>query len=135
MQNDSVESRPANAHDRCAARLTFQRHEAERLLRSRMNEQIGGTIITGELRGIRAVLNPAHAFGFGLELLELLPLRPVANNEKVKFARMPLRENSKRVEKRCRIFFRRQPANVKKEFSRRLNPRVETFGGVIGVRP
>src|ERR1044071_9027145 len=44
VQDNSIEPRPANPDDWRPARLTFQRDQAERLLRSRVNEQIRGSI-------------------------------------------------------------------------------------------
>src|SRR6266550_1623291 len=61
VENDSVEPRTANPNDGRAARLTFERDQSERLLRSRVHKQIGSPIMARKLERIGAILNPFHA--------------------------------------------------------------------------
>ena len=58
VTNNPIHVTAANSHHRRAARLTFQRHKSKCFLNARMNEKIGGAIVTGEISGICAVRNP-----------------------------------------------------------------------------
>ena len=87
MANNLVHVAAANSYYRRAARLTFQRHKPKRFLNTRVDEEIGRSIITREISGIGAILNPGEIFPViaGVKLSKFLALRPVADDQQVKF--------------------------------------------------
>src|SRR5262249_17588094 len=90
MTNNPIHVTPPNSHDRCAARLTFQRHKSKRFLNAWMNKEVGGSIVTGEINRVCAVRDPRDISDAALQLLHLVPLRSVANNQQMKFIVTPL---------------------------------------------
>ena len=65
--NLRVDKASADANDRRPARLTFQSDQAERLLCSRMDKQIGRPVIAGELGWVGAIRDPLNVSRFRVE--------------------------------------------------------------------
>src|SRR6266536_4477909 len=117
MTNNPVHVTASDSHNRCAASLTFQRHKSKCFLNPRMNEEIGGAIITREIRGVGAILNPRNVSPAtaGLQLSKLLALWPVADDQQVKF---PLVSSAQKLEgpkQRLGVLFPGQTADIKKQ--------------------
>ena len=87
MANNLVHVAAANSYYRRAARLTFQRHKPKRFLDAGVDEEIGRSIITREISGVGAILNPGDVFpaAAGLQLSKFLTLRPIADDQQMKF--------------------------------------------------
>ena len=87
MANNLIHVAAANTYYRCAARLTFQRNKPKRFLNTRVDEEIGRSIITHEISGVGAILNPGDVFPAkaGLQLSKFLALGPIADDQQMKF--------------------------------------------------
>src|SRR5229473_907769 len=85
MKNNPVHVTAADSHHRRAAGLTFQRDQPKCLLNPRVNEEIGRAIITREISGLGAILNPGDVSGAPLQPSKFLPLRPIADDQQMKF--------------------------------------------------
>src|ERR1700704_5705123 len=60
VKDDPVHVTAANANDRRSAGLTFERDQAKGFLHARMNEEIGGAMVTCQIFGLSAVLEPRN---------------------------------------------------------------------------
>src|SRR6478609_4036472 len=115
MTNHVVHIATANSHYRRPARLAFQGCKAKCFLNTGMNEEIGRTIKRGELARIGAVANPRNVLSSQLQFPELRPVRPIANDEQMKFVRLAsLQSLESAKQRRCVLLFR-QPAYVKEQ--------------------
>src|SRR5207247_3087312 len=87
MKNIPVHVTAADSHHRRAAGLTFQRDQPKSFLDARVDEEIGRAIITREINGVGAILNPGNVFPAtaGLQLSKFLTLRPIADDQHMKF--------------------------------------------------
>ena len=116
VKNDPVHVTAANADHRRAASLTLERNQTERLLHSRMNEEIGRAIVTREIGRVRAVLNPGNAAGAFPQLFKLSALRSIADHEQMKIAGASRLQQIETLEKRLGVLFVRQTSDVEKQF-------------------
>src|SRR5438067_13908500 len=100
-----------------------------------MNEQIGGTIIAGQLRGVVAILDPGDMPGARLKGDELISFRSVPDDQKVESVRATFREQIKRTKQRFSVFFLRQSADVEQQRLICLDvERVAPAGNGVGIR-
>jgi hypothetical protein len=94
--------------------LTFQRHKPKRFLNTRVDEEIGRLIITREISGVRTILNPGDVFpaAAGLQLSKFLPLRPIADDQQIKFTGTPPLQEFESSKKCLSVLFSGQTAHV-----------------------
>ncbi len=81
-----------------------------------MNKHVGGAIVARQFKRISAILQPGHPFRLRLNASQLRSFRSVSNDQQPEFAGPAGGQNAERFKKSRRIFFRRQPAHVEKEF-------------------
>src|SRR2546421_5297526 len=99
-----------------------------------MNEQIGGTIISRQVGGVIAILNPGDVPSARLKPDELISLRTVPNHQKVESARATFRQQIKRIKQRFSIFFPGESAHVEKQRLICLDvERVASAGNDVGI--
>src|SRR4030095_14585477 len=115
VANNAIHVTPANSYNRCAARLTLQRHKSKRFLNAWMNEKISGAVVTSEIRTARAVRKPRNVPDAPLQFLHFVPQRPVTNYQQVKFVLAPLLQQLECSEQCFCVFFSGQSPRVEKQ--------------------
>src|SRR5206468_10472621 len=114
MKNNPVHVTAADSHHRRAAGLTFQRDKPKCFLNPRVNEEIGRAIITREISGLGAILNPRNVCGALLQLSKFLPLWSVADDQQMKFIWPSLVQKLEGPEQCLSVLFPGQTADIKK---------------------
>ena len=117
MKNNPVHITAADSHHRRAAGLTFQRDQPKSFLDARVDEEIGRAIITREISGVGAILNPGNVFPAtaGLQLSKFLPLRPIADDQQMKFVWAAPLQNLEGPKQCLSVLFTCQTAYVEKQ--------------------
>src|SRR6266550_5510776 len=105
MTNNPVHVTATDSHYRRAGGLTFQRHEPKCFLNPRVNEKVGGAIITRESSGVGAILNPRNVSSAPLQFSKFLPLWPVADDQQGKFVSVAPVQMKKRPKQCLGVFF------------------------------
>src|SRR6266480_2223686 len=117
MTNNPVHVTATDSHHRGATGLTFQRDKPKCFLNARVNEEIGRAIITREISGPGAMLNPGYVGGAPLQLPKFLALRPVADDQQMKFVRVSPVQKLEGPKQCSRVLFPGQATNVEKQLS------------------